>query len=709
MAKLKNDGIERRKFIRLSTVFPVSYQIIASKDRKELAEVNQAFTRDVSQGGMCLEVTNLKDELARKLEKGEAKLSLVIEVPFSTKPIGAFGKVAWIQKIKESYPNKYLLGIAYELISEKERKKIVGYARALIWRPRLIAIAFLTLVITVSFATYRGLQEQKARQMAQQRIVSLQQERLLLEKRLEEVDQTKQTIEEQLDKVRNERLTLERRVSELSKTEISKKQLEELKSQIEKSQKIITSLQSELEKASKEKEQLAKDVMKLKGQIPTEAIVVILASGRSLKGILLDENANFLKVKLSTGTVTFKKNEVVEVRRLPRVEAVKVEREIEEAELKREEEEEKRRKFIEEQKAKGLVFYQGNWVKQEEIVEIEKGKKAVVKEGRKIEEIISNKEGRPKITVDEENILVNGKPFFIKGIAYGISYPGYPEGTAGFEQIPFEVFEKDFKMMKEAGINTIRTYEPLPDKLLDLAEKYGLFVIETVVYPTGYTDYTHAGQLITLKETAINNVLKHKDRPSILMWSIWNDAPFEWGAAGNIVKRYGKRQVNDFLKEIYDAVKTVDKRHPVTAANILKVKGYDVGFDFLDVIGVNAYIGGHGYSWRGKKAAETNVREILELSKKYKKPVFITETGFSTFIKKDTQNNALKIQLEALDRKTAGVVIFEWADEWWKAGNPDTQDEHIEEHWGILTAERKVKPGFNVIKEYFNKIPSFLE
>ena len=192
------------------------------------------------------------------------------------------------------------------------------------------------------------------------------------------------------------------------------------------------------------------------------------------------------------------------------------------------------------------------------------------------------------------------------------------------------------------------------------------------------------------------------------MWSIWNDAPFEWGAQGNIVKRYGKQQVNDFLKDIYDAVKAVDKRHPITAANVLKVKGYDIGFDFLDVIGVNAYIGGHGYTWKGESAAQKNVEELVKLSKKYKKPLFITETGFSTFIKKDGQDKALKVQLEALGRKTAGVVIFEWADEWWKAGNPQVQDKHIEEHWGIMSAERKPKAGFEVVKDYFTKTPTFL-
>jgi len=698
----QEEGKEKRSFIRLPTVFPVHFRIVSREDKAPLTETTQAFTRDVGEGGMCLEINNLKDELAGKLQKGEAKLSLVIEVPFSTKPIGAFGQVRWLEKTKESYPNKYLVGISYEIISEKERKKVINYARVLIWKPRLIAAAVFMLILAVGFTGYRVFQEQKAKQAAQQKIVILEKD---LEKQLSKLDIiniSKEKTEKQLAKARNERLVIERRISEFSKAKVSEEQLKEIEAELEKSQSSISSLRKEIDKISKDKENLAKDISKLKGQIPVRAVSVLLSGSRSLEGILVDESTGLLKVKLTTGTVTFDKNTVISVKPLSMLQALRVEREIEEAELERKKAEEERKKFIEEQKAKGLVFHEDKQVKKGEEKEV------VIKiiKDRKIKKVVAEKD--QGITVNEENIIVNGKPFFIKGIAYGISYPGYPEGAAGFEQIPFEIFEKDFKMMKEIGINTIRTYEPLPDKLLDLAEKHGLFIIETVVYPTGYTDYTHAGQLITLKETAINNVLKHKDRPCILMWSIWNDAPFEWGAQGNIVKRYGKQQVNDFLKEIYNAVKNIDKGHPITAANVLRVKGYDIGFDFLDVIGVNAYIGGHGYTWKGESATKTNVDKLVELSKKYKKPVFITETGFSTFIKKETQDKALKIQLEVLDRKTAGVVIFEWADEWWKAGNPEVQDKHIEEHWGIVNAERKPKVGFDVIKDYFTKTPTFL-
>ena len=73
-----------------------------------------------------------------------------------------------------------------------------------------------------------------------------------------------------------------------------------------------------------------------------------------------------------------------------------------------------------------------------------------------------------------------------------------------------------------------------------------------------------------------------KDNPAILMWSMWNDAPFY---KTNIVKKFGKEKVNAFFKEIYDAIKSIDKNHPVTGANVINIKtGWNMGFDFLDVI-----------------------------------------------------------------------------------------------------------------------------
>ncbi len=320
-----------------------------------------------------------------------------------------------------------------------------------------------------------------------------------------------------------------------------------------------------------------------------------------------------------------------------------------------------------------------------------------------VEKTIPQKE-TARVYTKGRRIYVNDELFFIKGTAYGINYPGVPGGMAGYQRIPPETFEKDFEMMEKAGINCIRTYEPLPLELLDLAEKHNIMVIENIVYPGDWTNYKSDKELKSLIAEAVRIVKRDKDRPCILMWSIWNDAPFTWGSCGgNVVKRYGFETVNKFLKEIYLAVKAEDRQHLVTGSNMLDQLGTEVGFDFLDVIGINAYIGGHG-QWLGVEEAAETVKQLVEISKEYNKPLVILETGYSTYVNEELQYEVLKKQIEITNQHIAGLIIFQWTDGWWKAGKPEVHDKHIEEYWGILTGYREPKIGYKAVSEMFNKI-----
>lgn len=310
-----------------------------------------------------------------------------------------------------------------------------------------------------------------------------------------------------------------------------------------------------------------------------------------------------------------------------------------------------------------------------------------------------------KVTWDEKNIYVNGQLYYVKGVSYSLDYgPKYD-----FLNIPMNVWEEDFRMMKEAGINTIRTYEPLQPPILDLADKYGIKVIENICYPTTRTDFSSKADLESLKRTALAFVERDMNHPAILMWSIWNDMPFKWSKEGSVLKRYDRRCINAFLREIYTAIKEKDPNHPVTASNILGEEGEDIGFDFLDVLGFNAFLGitdWFGGEFSLKKAKEQADRIERITSFKCKKPGLILETGYSTYCSKYDQGKVIEAQIRVADSKVAGVIVFQWADGWKKAGNPLYQDDHIEEHWGIVDAFRNKKSGYNAVSQIFGMIPT---
>lgn len=306
------------------------------------------------------------------------------------------------------------------------------------------------------------------------------------------------------------------------------------------------------------------------------------------------------------------------------------------------------------------------------------------------------------IRIENRKIYVDGKEFFIKGVAYALNYPKIKH----YSQIPKEVLEKDFQLMEEAGINTIRTYRTLPDYVLDLAEKRNIMVIENVVYPGDWTNFNSIGELEQLKSTAIRNVERHKDRKCILAWDIWNDAPFTFGKQGDSIRRYGEEKVNKFFEEIYKAIKGIDPYHPITGSNLgYRDESICLGAGFLDILAYNVYVG--VYDWLdGKfsyeKAKET-VQKFKEISIKYNKPVIIAETGYSSCLEGSTQGRAVQGQVKSVEGQLAGIVIFEWADEWDKAGNPSELDNHIEEHWGIVDAYRSPKDGYYKLKEIYKK------
>lgn len=688
MDKQQQGGIERRRYIRLTTVFPVEFEIVSLDGKETLSEFHQSFTRDVSEGGMCLEINNLKDELAGRLSNKTVKMRLRINVPFSAKPILADADAAWLKKVKEDHPNKFLIGISYRQIADRDKRRIVNFARFMWFKQKAIVAAVAVLSIAIAVAALQISKKEALRMEAEKKLVLVEEERSALSRALGDLKQNRGVLQSKLKIFEEERVDLEKRL-EAAKAEAEARpdEIAKLEEELSRAQTKSAELNKDLEKFTQEKARLEEQLKVIEEIKASKPVRVGLREGGVVIGKVIFESADSVRIEVPTGVITLKRDLISSM-------TTPSDKEIAELAKERLKLEERalslaRQKEIEKQAGEQLK-------KPKEAKGVEKPGAAI---SRKIEEKgIVAKAGR---------IYADGKLFFVKGVAYGISAPGLTPGVEGsFSKIPISVFENDFRMMKESGINTIRTYEPLPDALLDLAEKYDIKIIEQVVSPSSYTDYSSDVELKALKKIAVETVRKHSNRKCILMWLIWNDAPFCYEEPGSPIPRYGFDVVNKFMKEIYLAVKEADKTHPVTAANILNVEGYNLGFDFLDVIGCNAYVGGHGFGWGGNPLASKVVTQMYDISKKYNKPAIITETGFSTFVKKAKQDEALEVQIKAVGEKLAGIVIFEWTDEWWKGGNPSVQDKHIEEYWGILTWDRKPKPGYEVVSRLFKSIPT---
>jgi endo-1,4-beta-mannosidase len=305
------------------------------------------------------------------------------------------------------------------------------------------------------------------------------------------------------------------------------------------------------------------------------------------------------------------------------------------------------------------------------------------------------------VKVKDDQITINDRPFFIKGICYHPVEKG--QTTRSFGQI-----EKDLKLIKAAGVNTLRVYEPIASReILDQIYDAGLRVIISFGFNQG-------GVYDLQSETYLDYVETFKSHPAILLWELGNEYNYhpEW-FGGSVDYWY------TVLNESATAIKQIDTQHPVATAHG-EVPSEDLvqRLDQIDLWGLNVY------RWDQPGTA------LEEFSKVSSKPVYFSELGADSYMTIENEGYALgyneTAQADAtktiLDQvltpntKATGAIVFSFTDGWWKAGSPETQDvggwtpgssgvpydaTANEEYWGIVTLDREQKEAYEVVKKAF--------
>ena len=306
------------------------------------------------------------------------------------------------------------------------------------------------------------------------------------------------------------------------------------------------------------------------------------------------------------------------------------------------------------------------------------------------------------VRTEGSKLLLNDSPYLIKGICY---HP-VPKGK---EKRSFETLEQDIALMLEAGINTIRVYEPVDDSaVLDQLNAAGIQLI------VGF-GYNQNGVYDIASGTVLDYVKKYKDHPAILFWELGNEYNYhpEW-FGGDIATWYKA------LNSTAAAIQALDKNHPVaTAHGEIPTEEVLSANPNIDLWGVNVY----RWDQPGSLIEEWEKRSDL--------PLYFSEAGADSFmaaekdsysagVNEDAQADATAVILDQIfARKDLinGVALFSFTEGWWKAGNPDQQDQGgwapfstgvpydgapNEEYWGIVDIDRKKKKAFEVVKVQYN-------
>jgi c-di-GMP-binding flagellar brake protein YcgR len=123
------DGKERRAYFRLNRALPVRLRLTGNNPAKTYT----ATTRNISQGGVCVEVPQHQKELIEKLSTSGDNSELNLEASIQTNTADIVSKPAWIKcKLDWAMPSAtknpaLTMGLTFQKLAEKTRKQILDY------------------------------------------------------------------------------------------------------------------------------------------------------------------------------------------------------------------------------------------------------------------------------------------------------------------------------------------------------------------------------------------------------------------------------------------------------------------------------------------------------------------------------------------------------------------------------------------------------
>jgi beta-glucuronidase len=307
-------------------------------------------------------------------------------------------------------------------------------------------------------------------------------------------------------------------------------------------------------------------------------------------------------------------------------------------------------------------------------------------------EKIAEKIGFRTIEVKGKQVLLNGKPIFLRGISI-------------HEEIPQEIRRANSKKdalqllgwAKELECNIVRlAHYPHNENMTRVADSLGLMVwSEIPVYWT--IDFNSKDVLEKAKVQLTEMIERDHNRASIVLWSVGNETPVSPARTA-------------FMKTLLETARSLDSSRLISAALEVNHKDGKNFIDdplgqYVDMVSVNEYLG-----WYGGLPSDCQ-KAVWEV--KYDKPLFFSETGAEavsgmhadslTRWSEEYQEWYYKEQVNMMKRMPDNYVgLSPWilADfRSPKRNNPEYQDGWNNK--GLIDHEGQKKLAFEVLRNYY--------
>ena len=265
--------IEQRKYIRLDYMIPVALKFCGSQEI-----TSQALCRNISFGGMGLEINSATLTVANIPFKPQTPISARVELPHRSETITVYGTVRWSRVDEDA--GKIFIGIEFSTEKHKDAACILfDYARKEIKRKKTAIGWFAFSISTMIFLSIWGVRLHMQNNQLDDQLNQLTNLRVEMEKSLLRMREIKFDTEAALQKAHKENLRLSQELKILEhKTSLIKTSISNLENQISSANVSgtpeLSGLKNTLQEKSKLSESLDTLLAKLNNQLEENERIV---------------------------------------------------------------------------------------------------------------------------------------------------------------------------------------------------------------------------------------------------------------------------------------------------------------------------------------------------------------------------------------------------------------------------------------------------
>lgn len=332
-----------------------------------------------------------------------------------------------------------------------------------------------------------------------------------------------------------------------------------------------------------------------------------------------------------------------------------------------------------------------------------------ITQGNKTVDRYVTQTGVRTITTTDKQILLNGKPVFLKGFGKHEDFPIYGRGAA------YPVMVKDYSLLKWVGANSFRTsHYPYDEEYMNMADREGILVIDEIpavgLYFHG--DSTHFAKRQSICKQYINElVARDKNHPSVIMWCVANEPfPANLGMLTGGAEVKGAEWAIPALQELFGEVKKLDTTRLATFVGVMA--GPSDWLALADVVCVNRYWGWYANPGDIKTGASMLSAELNRLHRKLQKPIIVTEFGADTYpgmhadqaemFSEEYQTEFIKAYLDVADSKDFIAGMHVWAFSDFKTGQGVMRFNGMN-YKGVFTRDRRPKMAAHYLRSRWAK------